>query len=166
MRAGKARLKRAERGGEVRSPKSEVRSPKEGRNPKSEEARERCRTGRCAGAGLASSQQLDCKWIQFPNRGIRGTRGKTHPPGQRSARFTEPLAISIAHLACGGPAGPGLACRFERSEQKRDSQDKIREIIRIGIALTLLIRLVRRPSWKRTALLRRNPRKRLGSTTV
>jgi len=68
VRAGKARLKRSEGRGEVRSPKSEIRSPKK---PGSDAG-----PARCAGAGLASSQQLDCKWIQFPNRGIRGTRGK------------------------------------------------------------------------------------------
>ena len=33
-----------------------------------------------------------------------------------SARYTEPLAMIIAHLAYGGAEGPQLAYRFERLE--------------------------------------------------
>ena len=36
----------------------------------------------------------------------------------RSARYTEPLAMLIAHLAYGGSEGPGLAYRFERYPRK------------------------------------------------
>jgi predicted dinucleotide-binding enzyme len=35
----------------------------------------------------------------------------------RSARYTEPLAMIIAHLAYGGEGGPELAYRFERFEK-------------------------------------------------
>jgi 8-hydroxy-5-deazaflavin:NADPH oxidoreductase len=34
-----------------------------------------------------------------------------------SARYTEPLAMIIAHLAYGGPEGPELTYRFERFER-------------------------------------------------
>ena len=36
----------------------------------------------------------------------------------RNARYTEPLAVLIAHLAYGGTEGPELAYRFERFGQK------------------------------------------------
>jgi len=36
----------------------------------------------------------------------------------RSARYTEPLAMIVAHLAYGGTEGPELAYRFERFEKQ------------------------------------------------
>ena len=36
----------------------------------------------------------------------------------RNARYTEPLAVLIAHLAYGGTEGPELAYRFERFGQR------------------------------------------------
>ena len=36
----------------------------------------------------------------------------------RNARYTEPLAVLVAHLAYGGPEGPELAYRFERFGQR------------------------------------------------